>query len=144
MSYSSEATIRKVLEQSKTIALIGASKKVERPSNEVLKYLIETGYTVFPVNPGFAGDELYGRTVYASLKDIPEQVDMVDIFRASDAVGPIVDDAIDIGAKSVWMQLGVINEDAAAKAQEAGLDVVMDRCPHIEIPRLGLPTRPSL
>lgn len=125
MSFSSEETIRNVLEKSRTIALIGASKKKERPSNEVLHFLIQSGYTVFPVNPGFAGDELYGRTVYASLKDIPEPVDMVDIFRASDAVGPIVDDAIETGAKSIWMQIGVINENAASKAKEAGLDVII-------------------
>ena len=143
MSFSSEPTIRKVLEQSKTIALIGASKKIERPSNEVLNFLISSGYTVYPVNPGLEGQELYGRKVYASLKDIPESIDMVDIFRASDQVGPIVDDAIEVGAKSVWMQIGVINEEAATKAQEAGLDVVMDRCPHIEMPRLGIPG-PSL
>lgn len=139
MSVSEEATIRKILEESKTIALVGASKKVERPSNEVLHFLIQSGYTVFPINPGIAGSELYGRTVYASLKDIPEPVDMVDIFRASDAVGPIVDDAIDIGAKSIWMQIGVINEEAAATAKNAGLEVVMNKCPHIEMPRLGIP-----
>eukprot|EP00980_Cylindrotheca_fusiformis_P007294 scaffold1525_cov142-Cylindrotheca_fusiformis.AAC.94 len=135
-----EAVIRKVLESSKTIALVGASAKTERPANRVMQFLLEKGYNVIPINPGLEGKDLLGQKVYASLSSIPDEqkVDMVDVFRNAAACPPIVDEAISIGAKSVWMQLGVINEEAAAKGQEAGLDVVMDRCPAIEIPRLGL------
>ena len=141
-----EAVVRKILTSNKKIALVGASNKPERPSNYVMKYLMNHGYTVIPVNPGLAGTELHGQLVYANLKEIPEKVDMVDIFRESKAVGPIVEDAIDIGAKAIWMQLGVVNEEAAKRASEAGLDVVMDTCPKIEIPRLEIsgPSQSSL
>lgn len=135
---SEEAIIRKVLTESKTIALVGASPKPERASHYVMQFLLSKGYKVIPVNPGLAGSELLGQPVYANLSAIPESVDMVDIFRSSDAVPPIVDEAIQIGAKSVWMQLGVINEEAAQTASAAGLNVVMDRCPKIEIPKLGI------
>lgn len=135
-----EATIRKVLTSSKTIALVGASAKPERPAHYVMQFLLEKGYHVIPINPGMEGKDLLGQKVYASLSSIPsdEKVDMVDVFRNSAACPLIVDEAISIGAKSVWMQIGVVNEEAASKAQEAGLDVVMDRCPKIEIPRLGV------
>lgn len=136
-----ESTIRDVLENSRTIALVGASHKPERPSYGVMRFLINHGYVVYPVNPGLAGQQLQGRTVYADLAAIPDPIDMVDIFRASDAVGPVVEDSIRIGAKSVWMQLGVINDDAARKAHESGLKVVVDRCPAIEIPRLWIAKR---
>ena len=128
--------IKALLGATKTIALVGASPKPERPSNGVLKYLVDHGYDVIPVNPGQAGNKIHGQTVVATLSDIGKPVDMVDIFRNSDDAAGVVDDAIDIGAKSVWMQLGVINVPAAQKADKAGLTVVIDRCPAIEIPRL--------
>ena len=134
----SDQKIKDILTSTKSIALIGASKNPERPSHRVMKFLINQGFDLYPVNPGLAGTELLGRPVYASLTDIDASIDMVDIFRKSDAVGPIVDEAIAIGAKVIWMQLAVINQAAADKAEQAGLKVLMNRCPAIEIPRLGL------
>ena len=135
MSYS-DAKIRRILATVRTIAMVGASTNWNRPSYFVMKYLQGKGYRVIPVNPSAAGQELQGERVYASLRDIPEQIDMVDIFRASDAVPPIVEDAIAIGAKVVWMQLGVRNDAAAERAEAAGLEVIMNRCPKIEFGRL--------
>jgi len=133
-----DEVLKEILTEVKSIALIGASKNPERPSYRVMKFLISQGYDLYPVNPGLAGKKLLGRKVYASLSDIPLPIDMVDIFRKSEAVGPIVDEAIKTGAKIIWMQLGVINEPAAKTAQQAGLKVIMNHCPAIEIPRLGL------
>lgn len=135
----SDHDIAALLQETRTIAVVGASAKESRPSNEVMRYLLTQGYEVFPINPGHAGETIHGQTVYASLADLPAPPDMVDIFRRSEDVGPVVDDAIACGAKSIWMQMDIINEDAAARAEAAGLKVVMNRCPKIEIPRLGLP-----
>ena len=133
----SDATLRRILSSVRTIAMVGASSNWNRPSYFVMKYLQGKGYRVIPVNPGTAGKEQLGEKIYASLRDIPEKVDMVDVFRASDQVGPVMDDAIAIGAKVVWMQLGVRNDEAAAKGEAAGLEVVMNRCPKIEFGRLS-------
>lgn len=132
-------TIRTVLTTSKTIAMVGASPKTHRASNQVMHYLLSKGYNVIPVNPNKAGETIHGQTVVASLADIKEPIDLVDIFRNSVEAGDAVDEAIAVNAKAVWMQLGVINEPAAAKAAAAGLHVVMDKCPAIELPRLELP-----
>jgi uncharacterized protein len=122
--------IKKILEKSKTIAVIGLSPKEDRPSNMVGRYLLNVGYTVIPVNPGHR--EILGRKCYPSLAAVTECVDIVDIFRRSEDVLPIVEDAIAIGAKVIWMQQGIINHQAAAKAEEAGLTVFMDRCIKID------------
>jgi uncharacterized protein len=137
---ASDALLRKILTETKVIALVGASDKPHRASNGVMRFLQSRGYRVIPVNPVLAGKALNGELVYASLKDIPQdktgRIDMVDIFRNSaDAAAPALE-AIDIGARFVWMQLDVVNEPAAAKVRAAGLDIVMDHCPAIEYPRL--------
>ena len=133
----SDAKIRSILERVKTIALVGASANWNRPSYFVMKYLQGKGYRVIPVNPGIAGKTLLGEKVYASLKDIPDHVDMIDLFRNPDAAPGVVADAIAIGAKVVWMQLGVRNDEAAKTAEAAGIEVIMNRCPKIEFGRLG-------
>ena len=122
-----DARLRGILSSVRTIAMVGASANWNRPSYFVMKYLQQKGYRVIPVNPGTAGKDQLGERVYASLRDIPDKIDMVDVFRASDQVGPVVDDAIAIGAKVVWMQLGVRNDEAAAKAEAAGLQVEIGR-----------------
>src|SRR5277367_5507865 len=133
----SDGQLRVILQRVKTIAMVGASSNWNRPSYFVMKYLQNKGYRVIPVNPGIAGQTLLGEKVYASLRDIPEPVDMVDMFRAAREAPAVVGDAIAIGAKVVWMQLGIRNDDAAAKAEAAGIEVVMNRCPKIEFGRLG-------
>jgi predicted CoA-binding protein len=136
--YSSDY-IRDILRTVKTIALVGASNNVVRPSYFVMQYLLGKGYEVIPVNPGLAGQELLGQTVYGSLKDIPKPVDMVDIFRNSDAAGPITDEslALDPKPKVIWMQLSVRNDEAAQRAEAAGVQVVMNRCPKMEYGKLS-------
>lgn len=129
--------IRRILTQTRRIALVGASAKPERDSHHVMEYLLARGYDVTPVNPGLAGQEILGRKVVATLEEAAP-LDMVDLFRNSDAVAQPVAEAVRLGAKTIWMQLGVVNEEAAATARAAGLAVVMNRCPAIEIPRLGL------
>ncbi|HMS96270.1 MAG TPA: CoA-binding protein [Tabrizicola sp.] len=133
----SDAEIRDILTSVKTIALVGWSPKPDRPSHGVAAYLKRRGYRVIPVNPGQAGQVALGETVVATVAEAGP-VDMVDIFRRSEEAGAVVDEAIVHGAKVVWMQLGVIDEAAAERARQAGLRVVMNRCPAIEIPRLGL------
>lgn len=137
-SYSPDY-IRSILQSVKTVALVGASSNTVRPSYFVMKYLIEKGYEVIPVNPGLAGQEILGQTVYASLKDIPRPVDMVDIFRNSEAAGPITDEALALPQlpKVIWMQLSVRSDEAAARAEARGLKVVMDRCPKMEYGKLS-------
>jgi O-acetylhomoserine (thiol)-lyase len=133
----SDEELRSILQRVRTIALIGASANWNRPSYFVMKYLQGKGYRVIPVNPGLAGQELLGERVYASLSEIPDPVDMVEIFRSSDQVPPIVEEAIAKHVPVVWMQLGVRNDAAAARAEGAGVEVVMNRCPKIEFGRLG-------
>src|SRR6516162_8860707 len=133
----SDAQLRAILQRVKTIAMVGASSNWNRPSYFVMKYLQDKDYRVIPVNPGIAGQILLGENAYASLRDIPDPVDMVDIFRPARDAPAIVEDAIAIGAKVVWMQLGIRNDAAAAMAEKAGIEVVMNRCPKIEFGRLG-------
>ena len=124
--------LRRILSEVKIIAMVGASPNWNRPSYFAMKYLQGKGFRVIPVNPAAAGETILGEKTHASLRDVPERIDMVDIFRNSKAAGPIADEAIAIGAKVVWMQLGVRNDEAARRAEDAGLTVVMNRCPKIE------------
>ncbi|WP_421703498.1 CoA-binding protein [Aliiroseovarius sp.] len=132
------SSIEDILKCTRTIAVVGLSHKPERASNGVARYLHGRGYRVIGVNPGLAGQEMFGEIIVPDLASLPPEVDMVDIFRRSDAVEPVVDAALEHlpNLKTVWMQLGVVNEAAAEKARAAGVDVVMDRCPAIEYPRL--------
>jgi len=129
--------LRRILRETRTIAMVGLSANWNRPSYFAAKYLLDRGYKVIPVNPAAAGQEILGQKVYGSLAEPPQKADMVDIFRNSEAAGPITDDAIKHGAKVVWMQLGVRNDEAAKRAENAGLKVVMNRCPKIEHSRLA-------
>ncbi|MFH8134043.1 CoA-binding protein [Pantoea osteomyelitidis] len=137
-----DQTIRDVLTSTKRIALVGASDRPERPSYYVMKYLLDQGYEVVPVSPKLAGKTLLGQTAYGSLAEVPGKVDMVDVFRNAEAAWGVAQEAIAIGAKTLWLQMGVVNEQAAVLAQDAGMTVIMDRCPKMEIPRLGL-TKPA-
>jgi len=136
----SDALIARILRSVKTIAMLGASPNEVRPSYFAMKYLTEKGFKVIPVNPGAVGKEILGQKVYSTVSDLPAPVDMVDVFRNSEAAGPITDEVIAnkerLGVKVLWMQLGVINEEAAKRAEAAGLTVIMNRCPKIEFGRL--------
>lgn len=138
MPLTSDEDIAALLRETRSIAIIGLSDRPDRPSYGVMQSLQAHGYRVLPVNPQIAGEHVHGEFVWDRLSDIGVPIDMVDIFRRSDAVDEAVDAAITAGAKSVWMQLGVVNPAAAARAEAAGLKVVMDRCPAIELPRLGV------
>lgn len=127
---TNDADIRRILSSSKTIAVVGASPKPWRDSGSIAMFLIEKGYTVYPVNPKY--QEVYGVKCYPDIKSVPGPIDIVDIFRKSEEVGPIIDEAIAVGAHCVWMQLGVVNEDAARRAEKTGIQVIMDRCIAIE------------
>lgn len=135
--YYPDWQIRRILRDVDTVAMVGASTNWNRPSYFAMKYMQDKGYRVIPVNPRSAGETLLGEDVVASLKDITVPVDMVDIFQRSERVPPVVDEAIEIGAKVVWMQLTVRHDEAAKKAEDAGLTVIMDRCPKIEFARLS-------
>ncbi|AIT06378.1 CoA-binding protein [Sphingomonas taxi] len=138
MPLTDDAAIKALLEGARTIALVGASDRPNRPSHGVMARLQQHGYRVIPVNPQITGEHVLGEFVFRDLHQLGDPIDIVDIFRRPEAAGEVVDEAITIGAKAVWLQLGVINEAAAARAEAAGLQVVMDRCPAIEIPRLGV------
>ena len=138
MPLSTDADIARLLTATRCIALVGASDRPERAANEVMNFLQRAGYRVIPVNPLLAGQVIHGETVRAALADIDEPIDMVDVFRRSEYVAEVVDEAIAVGAKAVWTQLDVVDTIAAARAEAAGLAVVMDRCPKIELRRLGL------
>ena len=134
----SDADVADLLRRSRRVALVGASNRPERPSHGVMRFLLAHGWDVTPVNPGLTGQSLLGQRVVASLAEA-QPLDLVDVFRAPGQAGAVVDEAIRLGAKAVWLQLGVIDEDAASRARAAGLIAVMDRCPAIEAPRLGIP-----
>jgi predicted CoA-binding protein len=139
MPLTRDEDIAELLTNARTIAMVGASDRPSRASYGVMQFLQDRGYRVFPVNPQIPGERIHGEFVWTELAQIGEPIDIVDIFRRPEAAGEAVDQAIFVGAKAVWMQLGVINEEAAARAEAAGLKVVMDRCPKIEIARLRLP-----
>ena len=134
MLITTDTDLKRLFETVRTIAVVGCSPRPERAGHYVARYLQELGYRIIPVNPGQS--EILGEKCYASLRDIPEPVDMVDCFRRAEDIPPVVEDAIAIGAKFVWMQLGIVNEEAAQRAMATGIEVVMDRCPKIDYPRL--------
>ena len=139
MPLTRDEEIAELLRNARTIAVVGASDRPDRPSYAVMKFLQDWGYRVLPVNPKITGEHVLGEFVWRELAQIGIPIDIVDIFRRPEMAAEAVEQAIFVGAKAVWMQIGVINEEAAALAEAAGLKVVMDRCPKIEIPRLGLP-----
>ena len=140
MPLTRDEDIAELLGSARTIAIVGASDRPDRASYGVMRFLQQQGYRVIPVNPQITGEHVHGEYVWRELDQIGEPIDIVDIFRRPQAAGEAVDQAIHAGAKAVWLQLGVINEEAAERAEAAGLKVVMDRCPKIEIARLGLAT----
>ena len=147
MRLESDEAIAQLLLQAKRIALVGASAKPERPSHRVMKFLLDEGYEVIPINPGLAGKRLLGQTVYASLADLPTSVDMADIFRDAASLPEVTQDVVAAGIPAMWTQLGLVNAEAERTALDAGLQLVVDRCPAIEIPRLrdaGLLPSPPL
>jgi predicted CoA-binding protein len=139
MPLTRDEDIAELLKSARTIAVVGASDRPDRASYGVMRFLQEWGYRVLPVNPQITGEHVLGEFVWRELAQIGIPIDIVDIFRRPEAAAEAVEQAIFVGAKAVWMQIGVINEEAAAKAESAGLKVVMNRCPHIEIPRLRIP-----
>ncbi|MGI8610928.1 MAG: CoA-binding protein [Sphingomicrobium sp.] len=139
MPLTREEDIAELLGNARTIAMVGASDRPDRPSNGVMKFLQSHGYRVIPVNPQITGEHVHGEFVWRELAQIGEPIDIVDIFRRPEAAGEAVDQAIAAGAKAVWLQLGIVNEEAARRAEQAGLKVVMDRCIKIEIMRLRIP-----
>ncbi len=139
MSRNNPEQLRRILETVRTIALVGASDKPSRPSHEVMAYLQGRGYRVIPVNPRLAGKTVLGETVYPDLASVTTPVDMADLFLAPDRTDPVIDAAIEHRIPVIWMQIGVINEEGALRAEEAGITVVMNKCPKQEIPRLGVP-----
>ena len=146
MRLESDEAIAQLLVQVKRIALVGASAKPERPSHRVMQFLLEEGYEVLPINPGLAGQKLLGQRVHASLADLPTSVDMADIFRDAVSLPEATQDVVNAGIPAIWTQLGVVHSEAERTAVDAGLQVVVDRCPAIEIPRLRdaglIPSRP--
>jgi predicted CoA-binding protein len=136
MPLTADVDIARVLATTRTIALVGASHKPARPSYEVMRFLLANGYEVYPVNPGLAGQLLLGRTVYPDLAAIPAAIDMVDVFRQPRYLAAIVEEAVAVRARTLWTQLGVVDKKAALMAEQAGLEVVMDRCTAIDLPRL--------
>jgi len=146
MRLESDEAIAQLLVQAKRIALVGASAKPDRPSHRVLQFLLDEGYEVLPINPGLAGQKLLGQTVHASLADLPTSVDMADIFRDAASLPEVTQEVVDAGIPAIWTQLGVVHSEAERTAEDAGLQLVVDRCPAIEIPRLReaglLPSRP--
>ena len=143
MLLSADEDIARLLTDARTIAVVGASDRPSRPSYGVMKFLQEWGYRILPVNPQITGEHVLGEFVWRELAQIGIPIDIVEIFRRPEMALEAVEQAIHIGARAVWMQIGVINEEAAARADAAGLGVVMDRCPKIEIPRLGVPRVPA-
>ena len=136
MRLESDEAIAQLLVQAKRIALVGASAKPERPSHRVMQFLLDEGYEVFPINPGLAGQKLLGQTVYASLAALPTRVDMADIFRDAASLPEVTQEVVDAGIPAIWTQLGVVHTEAERTGLDAGLQMVIDRCPAIEIPRL--------
>jgi predicted CoA-binding protein len=138
MPLTTDEDIATLLRGARTIAMVGASDRPDRPSYGVMRYLLQKGYRVIPVNPQLAGGTIHGQPILATLAEIGESIDLVDIFRNSSAAGAVIDEAMDVGAKAIWTQLGVFNDEGVARAEAAGLKAVVNRCPAIEIPRLGI------